>query len=136
MEFGSEQWSYDQLNRRANRLAHQLIELGVGPEVRVGIAAQRSLEMVLGLLAILKAGGAYVPLEPEYPLERLTRMIEGSGIELLLTQSHLVAQMPERGAAVAGAGHPGPGWRARWQSAGGAARGKPRLCDLHLRLHR
>ncbi|WP_193191967.1 non-ribosomal peptide synthetase [Microbulbifer taiwanensis] len=96
VEFGSEQWSYDQLNRRANRLAHQLIELGVGPEVRVGIAAQRSLEMVLGLLAILKAGGAYVPLEPEYPLERLTRMIEGSGIELLLTQSHLVAQMPER----------------------------------------
>ncbi|MDO7912927.1 amino acid adenylation domain-containing protein, partial [Pseudomonas sp. 22-AL-CL-001] len=73
---------------RANRLAHRLIELGVGPDVLVGIAAERSVEMVVGLLAILKAGGAYVPLDPEYPQDRLRYMLEDSGVNLLLTQSH------------------------------------------------
>ncbi|WP_322063425.1 condensation domain-containing protein, partial [Paraburkholderia sp. J63] len=63
--------SYGELEARANRLAHRLIALGVKPEVRVGIAVERSLDMVIGLLAILKAGGAYVPLDPEYPRERL-----------------------------------------------------------------
>ena len=67
---------------------------GVGPEVLVGIACDRSFEMVVGLLAILKAGGAYVPLDPEYPLDRLSYMIEDSGISLLLTQEHLLAQLP------------------------------------------
>ncbi|MEB6592739.1 AMP-binding protein, partial [Pseudomonas asiatica] len=63
--------SYAQLNARANRLAHRLIALGVGADVLVGIAVERSVEMVVGLLAILKAGGAYVPLDPEYPEDRL-----------------------------------------------------------------
>ncbi|MBC3414337.1 AMP-binding protein, partial [Pseudomonas sp. SWRI51] len=81
--------SYAQLNARANRLAHRLIALGVGPDVLVGIAVERSVEMVVGLLAILKAGGAYVPLDPEYPQDRLSYMIEDSGVELLLTQSHV-----------------------------------------------
>jgi len=94
--FGSEKLSYAELNSRANRLAHYLIKWGVRPEVKVGIAAERSPEMVVGLLAILKAGGAYVPLEAEYPRERLAWMIEDSGIQLLLTQSHLQAQLPAK----------------------------------------
>ncbi|MGN8262218.1 AMP-binding protein, partial [Pseudomonas sp. SMSB3] len=76
-----------ELNAEANRLAAHLRGLGVGPDVLVGIAAERSLEMVIGLLAILKAGGAYVPLDPEYPQERLAYMFDDSGIALLLTQS-------------------------------------------------
>src|SRR5690606_37695063 len=77
-----------------NQLAHKLIELGVGPDALVGIAAERSLEMVIALLAVLKAGGAYVPLDPEYPQDRLSYMIEDSGIGLLLTQAHLLSQLP------------------------------------------
>ncbi|WP_144160831.1 non-ribosomal peptide synthetase, partial [Paraburkholderia sp. BCC1885] len=92
--FGDEQLSYAELNARANRLAQRLVKLGVGPEVRVGLSAERSVEMVVGLLAILKAGGAYVPLDPEYPAERLVYMMADSGIGLLLTQSHLVKELP------------------------------------------
>ncbi|WP_433769747.1 non-ribosomal peptide synthase/polyketide synthase [Pseudomonas putida] len=92
--FQGQSLSYAELNLRANRLAHHLRAQGVGPEVIVGIACERSFEMVVGLLAILKAGGAYVPLDPEYPLDRLSYMIEDSGISLLLTQQHLLAQLP------------------------------------------
>ncbi|TBU96302.1 non-ribosomal peptide synthetase, partial [Stutzerimonas kirkiae] len=92
--FDNQELGYRQLNQRANKLAHKLRELGVGPDVLVGIAVERSLEMVIGLLAILKAGGAYVPLDPEYPQERLAYMIEDSGIQLLLSQSHLQNQLP------------------------------------------
>ncbi|WP_025214734.1 non-ribosomal peptide synthase/polyketide synthase [Pseudomonas brassicacearum] len=92
--FGEQRLSYGELNARANRLAHTLIEHGVGPDVLVGIAVERSVEMVLGLLAILKAGGAYVPLDPEYPRDRLAYMFEDSGIGLLLTQQHLLDQLP------------------------------------------
>jgi amino acid adenylation domain-containing protein/non-ribosomal peptide synthase protein (TIGR01720 family) len=92
--FKGKRLSYAELNQRANRLAHHLRAQGVGPEVIVGIACDRSFEMVVGLLAILKAGGAYVPLDPEYPLDRLSYMIEDSGIALLLTQEHLLAQLP------------------------------------------
>ncbi|PLP98564.1 non-ribosomal peptide synthetase, partial [Cupriavidus pauculus] len=77
--FEDERLTYAELNTRANRLAHALIGRGVGPEVKVGIAARRSAELVVGLLAILKAGGAYVPLDPDYPPERLAYMIEDSG---------------------------------------------------------
>jgi non-ribosomal peptide synthetase component F len=63
--------SYGELNSRANQLAHKLIASGVGPDVRVGLAVERSLDMLVGLLAMLKAGGAYVPLDPTYPEERL-----------------------------------------------------------------
>jgi amino acid adenylation domain-containing protein len=88
--------SYTALNAQANRLARWLREQGVGPEVRVGIATERGIPLVVGLLAILKAGGAYVPLDPEYPSERLSYMIEDSGISLLLTQEHLAAGLPVR----------------------------------------
>ncbi|MEZ2299692.1 amino acid adenylation domain-containing protein, partial [Variovorax sp. RCC_210] len=89
LAFGDEALSYGELNARANRLAHRLIALGVKPESRVGIAVERSIEMVVGILGVLKAGGAYVPLDPEYPADRLAYMVQDSGIELLLTQSHL-----------------------------------------------
>ncbi|QXH37688.1 amino acid adenylation domain-containing protein [Pseudomonas muyukensis] len=89
--------SYGQLDALANRWAHRLIEQGVGPEVLVGVAAERSLVLVVGLLAVLKAGGAYVPIDPDYPQDRQAYMLEDSGIALLLTQAHLVARLPELG---------------------------------------
>ncbi|MGY2407835.1 amino acid adenylation domain-containing protein, partial [Pseudomonas sp. SDO5222_S391] len=92
--FGQQRLNYAEVNRRANRLAHRLIEAGVGPDVLVGLAVERSIEMVIGLLAVLKAGGAYVPLDPEYPRERLAYMLDDSGVKLLLTQAHLLEQLP------------------------------------------
>jgi amino acid adenylation domain-containing protein/non-ribosomal peptide synthase protein (TIGR01720 family) len=91
-----EHLTYAALNARANQLARKLREQGVGPEVRVGIATERAMPLVIGLLAILKAGGAYVPLDPQYPAERLSYMIEDSGITLLLTQQHLIDGLPAR----------------------------------------
>ncbi|HJS23707.1 MAG TPA: amino acid adenylation domain-containing protein [Pyrinomonadaceae bacterium] len=86
-----ENWrlSYDQLNKQANKLAHHLRDLGVGPETRVGVMMERSIEMVVSLLAILKAGGAYVPLDPAYPQERLSFMLDDASVSLLLTQQTL-----------------------------------------------
>ena len=92
--FAEQTLSYAELDQRANRLAHKLREQGVGPEVLVGVALERSLELVIGLLAVLKAGGAYVPLDPDYPADRLAYMMQDSGIGLLLTQQALVARLP------------------------------------------
>jgi amino acid adenylation domain-containing protein len=86
--------TYRELNSRANQLAHYLRQLGVGPEVIVGICVERSPEMVVGLLGILKAGGAYLPLDPGYPLERLAYMLEDSRVRVLLTQQKLAADLP------------------------------------------
>lgn len=93
LSFGDQHMSYAELNRQANRLAHQLIGEGVGPEVLVGIAVERTPQMIIGLLAILKAGGAYVPLDPAYPPDRLAYMIEDSGVALVLTEAHLQEQL-------------------------------------------
>ncbi|WP_458375708.1 non-ribosomal peptide synthetase [Pseudomonas pergaminensis] len=101
LTFAGETLSYRELDARANRLAWMLRERGVGPQVRVGLALPRSLEMVIGLLAILKAGGAYVPLDPEYPLDRLHYMIEDSGIGLLLSDATMFAALGELPASVA-----------------------------------
>ncbi|WP_375475181.1 amino acid adenylation domain-containing protein [uncultured Nostoc sp.] len=92
--FEDEQLTYCELNTRANQLAHYLHSLGVKPEVLVGICVERSLNMVIGLLAILKAGGAYVPLDPSYPKERLAYMLEDSRPGVLLTQQNLVENLP------------------------------------------
>ncbi|HEU4562188.1 MAG TPA: amino acid adenylation domain-containing protein, partial [Longimicrobium sp.] len=83
--FEGERVTYAELNARANRLAHHLRALGVGPDGRVGICVERSLEMVVGLLGILKAGGAYVPLDSSYPVDRLRNMVEDSAPAVLLT---------------------------------------------------
>ncbi|MFN6485180.1 MULTISPECIES: non-ribosomal peptide synthetase [unclassified Nostoc] len=94
------QLTYQQLNQRANQLAHHLRALGVGPEVLVGICLERSLEMIIGLLGILKAGGAYVPLDPAYPSDRLTFILEDTQTPVLLTQEKLVKNLPPHQAQV------------------------------------
>ncbi|VVM85413.1 MULTISPECIES: non-ribosomal peptide synthetase [Pseudomonas] len=100
LTFAGQTLSYAELDGRANRLAWMLRERGVGPQVRVGLALERSLEMVVGLLAILKAGGAYVPLDPEYPLDRLHYMIKDSGIGLLLSDAAMFKALGELPATV------------------------------------
>ncbi|HKV09944.1 MAG TPA: amino acid adenylation domain-containing protein [Thermoanaerobaculia bacterium] len=87
--FGELSLSYAELDRRAGRLARRLRRLGVGPEVRVGICAERSLELVIGLLGILKAGGAWVPLDPSYPDTRLALVVEDARPPVVLTQEAL-----------------------------------------------
>ncbi len=94
--YESEQLTYRQLNDRANRLAHYLRENGVGPDVLVGICAERSLEIVIALLASLKAGGAYVPLDPEYPKDRLVAMLRNANPAVVLTQRHLLDRLPDK----------------------------------------
>ncbi|KGC09274.1 hybrid non-ribosomal peptide synthetase/type I polyketide synthase [Burkholderia gladioli] len=90
--------SYAQLNRRANRLAHRLIALGIGADARVAICAERGVEMVVGLLATLKAGAAYLPLDPAYPAERLADMLADSAAAALLMHEGTAAVMPALGA--------------------------------------
>jgi amino acid adenylation domain-containing protein len=84
--FGQERLTYGELNRRANRLARYLQKQGIGPDCRVGVLADRSIEMVVALLGILKAGGAYVPIDPSYPRERIDFVLEDAEISVLLTQ--------------------------------------------------
>ncbi|MET0646190.1 MAG: amino acid adenylation domain-containing protein [Pyrinomonadaceae bacterium] len=98
--YEDEELSYDELNRRANRLAHYLKRLGAGPQVLVGICVERSVEMIVGLLGILKAGATYVPLDPTYPSERLAFMVEDSRTPILLTQERLVPILPAQGTRV------------------------------------
>ena len=93
--FENQQLTYRELNARSNQLAHYLRDLGVGPEMLVGICLERSLEMVVGLLGILKAGGAYVPLDPEYPAERLAFLLRDSAAPVLLTQKRLLPSLPD-----------------------------------------
>ncbi|NET43360.1 MAG: amino acid adenylation domain-containing protein [Okeania sp. SIO2B3] len=92
--FEEQELTYSQLNRKANQLAHELQRLGVAPEVLVGICVQRSVEMVVGLLAIMKAGGAYVPLDPNYPRSRLSQILKQAQLHLLLSDSQSQSQLP------------------------------------------
>ncbi len=86
-----EEWTltYEELNNRANTLAHYLIKLGAGPDVPVGICMERSAEMMVGVLGILKSGSAYVPLDPDYPAERISYLVKDSGAPVILTQQNL-----------------------------------------------
>ena len=93
--FEGQTLSYGELNRKANQLARHLRSAGVGPEVLVGIMMQRSLDMIVGMLAVLKAGGAYLPLDPEYPRERLAFMLDDSAAHVLLTQQQLLQSIPK-----------------------------------------
>ena len=96
--YEDQQLTYDDLNRRANQLAHHLQRFCVGPEVLVGVAAERSVELMIALLGILKAGGAYVPVDPSYPASRVEYMLADSGVSIVLTQNHLLEQLPQTSA--------------------------------------
>ncbi|AFY35840.1 amino acid adenylation domain-containing protein [Calothrix sp. PCC 7507] len=98
--FQNQQLTYRQLNEKANQLAHYLQSLGVGSETLVGICVERSLSMLIGLLAILKAGGAYVPLDPSYPWDRLAFMLEDSQLTVLVTQQHLSDKLTPHSAKI------------------------------------
>ncbi|BAY29619.1 amino acid adenylation domain-containing protein [Nostoc carneum NIES-2107] len=98
--FHHQQLTYRELNQRANQLAHHLQSLGVAPEVLVGICVERSIEMIVGMLAVLKAGGAYVPLDPAYPQERLAFMMSDAQLQIVLTQEQLLTLLPKHQATV------------------------------------
>jgi len=89
--------TYAELDARANRLAHHLIDLGVGPDVLVGVCIERSVDMVVAALAVLKAGGAYVPMDPGYPPDRIALMVEDSRVAVLLSQQTLASRLPSHG---------------------------------------
>ena len=97
---GTEQISYQQLNERANRLAHHLQTLGVGPESLVGVLLPRSSRMLVALLGVLKAGGAYLPLDATYPQARLSFMLADAAASVLLTDSSLMGHVPQHTAQV------------------------------------
>lgn len=92
--FEERQFSYAELNTRANQLAHHLRKIGVKGGALVGIYLERSVEMVVGLLGVLKAGGMYLPLDPTYPAQRLSFMLKDAGIEVLLTEARLLPTLP------------------------------------------
>ncbi|HZD93279.1 MAG TPA: amino acid adenylation domain-containing protein, partial [Candidatus Sulfotelmatobacter sp.] len=94
LSFAEQTLNYEELNRRANRLAHYLRKKGVGPESLVGIALERSLEMVIAILATWKAGAAYLPLDPEYPRARLEYMLEDACPAVVITSEQLRQQLP------------------------------------------
>ena len=98
--FRDQQATFLELNARANKLARHLCRLGVGPDQLVAICAERSVEMVIGIIGILKAGAAYVPLDPAYPKERLAFMLEDTRAQIVLTQRHLIEALPDNGARV------------------------------------
>ena len=93
--FQDKSLSYGDLNTRANRLAHHLQELGVGPEKLVGICVERNFDMIVGMLATLKAGGAYVPIDSSIPRDRIDYMLRDSQVSVVLTQKGLLSKLPD-----------------------------------------
>ena len=91
--FGDQQVSYGDLNARANHLARRLRDRGIGRDQLVGVALERSVELIVGVLAVLKAGGGYLPLDPDYPPDRLLHMLRDSGARLILTQGRLLERL-------------------------------------------
>src|SRR6185295_3807069 len=94
VEMGEMSLTYAELDARSTALARYLAMFGVGPEVRVGLCLERSLDLVVGLIAVQKAGGAYLPLDPSYPLDRLAGMIEDAGLMLLLAHDATLDALP------------------------------------------
>lgn len=93
--FQQQNVTYDQLNSRANQLAHYLVAEGIKPDNLVGLCMERSIDMVVGILGILKAGGVYVPIDPTYPHERVLYMLADAGVSILLTLSRVLSELPE-----------------------------------------
>lgn len=93
--FGDRQLTYQELNQKANQVAHYLQDLGVKPETLVGVCIERSLEMVIVLFAILKAGGGYIPLDPNYPADRIAMTIEDSGLQITIAKQAQLANLPQ-----------------------------------------
>lgn len=100
VRFATQALTYSELNQQANQLAHHLRSLGVKPEDLVGICVDRSLEMLVAMLAVLKAGGAYVPIDPAYPRERIAYMLDNAQVHVLLTASALAAHLPDTDAKI------------------------------------
>nr|BFE74695.1 hypothetical protein GCM10020092_079960 [Actinoplanes digitatis] len=123
LRFEGEQLTYAELDRRANQLAHRLRRLGVGRDVVVGVCMQRSIEMVVSLLATLKAGGAYLPLEPGYPRSRLEFMCEDARVPVLLTQHSMLGQLARL------SGRSCSAWRS-WPSELGREPGEPPAVEV------
>jgi len=96
--FERQRLTYRELNRRANQLAHHLKDLGAGPDVLVGLFAERSLDVLVGILGILKAGAAYLPIDADFPQERISFMLADGNVSLLLTQSSLLSKLPSSSA--------------------------------------
>ncbi len=92
--------TYRELDRRANRVAHRLARLGVGPDVLVGLCMERSTDLIVGLLGILKAGGGFTALDPEHPRRRLAFVLKDTGVPVVLTQTQLLSSLPETTAHV------------------------------------
>ena len=139
VESAGKSLTYAELNRLANRLARRLRNIGVGPEVLVGLCVERSLDAIVGMLGILKAGGAYLPLDPAYPIERLRFMVEDSGASALVT--HAAAE--GRGAAIDAAGTLGlyrrgragrRKWERRRERRQRSRAAQPGIRHLHVRL--
>jgi acyl-CoA synthetase (AMP-forming)/AMP-acid ligase II/acyl carrier protein len=104
--FEQETLTYDELDRRANALAHRLVAQGVGPDVTVGLKLERSLELIVGILGILKAGGAYVPIDPSFPAERVAFISEDSGARVVLDKDcDFTSEAGHAPATAAGASH-------------------------------
>ncbi|MCU1323501.1 MAG: putative linear pentadecapeptide gramicidin synthetase LgrB [Acidobacteriaceae bacterium] len=92
--FDDTEYTYSEVNQRANQLANYLISIGAGPEVRVGVHLTRGPEQIISILAVLKAGGGYVPLDPSYPVERLKVLVEDSNAPLILSETQVVDTLP------------------------------------------
>jgi amino acid adenylation domain-containing protein len=100
VEYGAERVAYAELEARANRLAHRLVRMGVGPDVRVAVAMERSVDLVISVLAVLKAGGCYLPVDPAYPADRVAYMLDGSGARVVLASTSSAERLPATAAAV------------------------------------
>ncbi|MCP5095758.1 MAG: amino acid adenylation domain-containing protein, partial [Chloroflexi bacterium] len=100
LDFAGRQLTYQELDTRANQLAHCLIEAGIQPDTMVALCVERSIEMIVGILGVMKAGGAYVPIDATYPAQRIDYIIEDTQAKLLLSQSHLLSLLPPHQANV------------------------------------
>lgn len=115
VRFEGQSATYAELNRHANRLAHRLRAMGVGPDVLTGICMERSIEMVVALYGVLKAGGAYVPLDPDYPRDRLAYMVEDSKVRRVVTQRRFAALFEGFDGEVLILDEPGPPSENGWE---------------------